>query len=578
MISATGTITGSNLSTGGNVIAVNGSYSGFLSVAGNIYANSIVSPQTLIITDPLVYFQSTQTYPYTYDIGFYSGFTGGAGNTYQHTGLVRDYTDNTWKLFSNVPEPAGSSMDLTNAIYDPIMTGNISVIGITSATGNVTGGNIVTSGSVNATGNITGGNISISGVTTLTGNVTSRHILPAANVTYDLGSPTQMWRSIYVSGNTIYVGTSNLNVTDGNLSVGSNPVVTVSPTGTSNTTGNMNVVGNITGSNVISSGLITATGNVTGNYVIGNGTALTSITAANIVGTVANTTYALTANAATYSTNAIQANIANIANSVAGSNVSGIVANATYALTANASTYATNAIQANIANIANSVTGSNVSGTVANATYATSAGSATTAGTVTTASQGNITSVGTLVSLSITGNTTSGNILTGGLVSATGNITGNYLAGNGSQLTGMYGNANVATYLPTYSGNLSPGNISSVAGTITGVVIPKANTVTDGTSISINTDLADLFIQTNTQTAGTLTINAPSGTPVNGQKFMIRLSSTAIQTFSWNAIYVGSTDLPLPTASSGSGKYDYLGFIYNSTATKWQLLAKTFGF
>ena len=418
LISATGTITGSNLSTSGNVLAVNGSYSGFLSVAGNIYANSIVSPQTLIITDPLVYFQNTQTYPYTYDIGFYSGFTGGTGNTYQHTGLTRDYTDNTWKLFSNVPEPAGSSMDLTNAIYDPIMTGNISVIGITSATGNVTGGNIVTSGSVNATGNITGGNISISGVTTLTGNVTSRHILPAANVTYDLGSPTQMWRSIYVSGNTIYVGTSNLSVTDGNLSVGSNPVVTVSPTGTSNTTGNMNVVGNITGSNVISSGLITATGN----------------------------------------------------------------------------------------------------------------------------------------------------------------ITGNYLVGNGSQLTGMYGNANVATYLPTYSGNLSPGNISSVTGTITGVVIPKANTVTDGTSISINTDLADLFIQTNTQTAGTLTINAPSGTPVNGQKFMIRLSSTAIQTFSWNAIYAGSTDLPLPGTSSGSGKYDYLGFIYNSTATKWQLLAKTFGF
>ena len=172
---------------------------------------------------------------------------------------------------------------------------------------------------------------------------------------------------------------------------------------------------------------------------------------------------------------------------------------------------------------------------------------------------------------------TTGEYVTG-VVSATGNITGNYFIGNGSQLTGMYGNANVATYLPTYSGNLSPGNISSVAGTITGVVIPKANTVTDGTSISINTDLADLFIQTNTQTAGTLTINAPSGTPVNGQKFMIRLSSTAIQTFSWNAIYAGSTDLPLPGTSSGSGKYDYLGFIYNSTATKWQLLAKTFGF
>ena len=49
-------------------------------------------------------------------------------------------------------------------------------------------------------------------------------------------------------------------------------------------------------------------------------------------------------------------------------------------------------------------------------------------------------------------------------VSATGNITGNYILGNGSQLTGLpatYGNANVATYLPTYSGNLNSGNIIS---------------------------------------------------------------------------------------------------------------------
>jgi len=36
--------------------------------------------------------------------------------------------------------------------------------------------------------------------------------------------------------------------------------------------------------------------------------------------------------------------------------------------------------------------------------------------------------------------------------------------------------------------------------------------------------------------------------------------------------------LALPTTSSSASKYDYLGFVYNSTATKWQLLAKVFGF
>lgn len=44
---------------------------------------------------------------------------------------------------------------------------------------------------------------------------------------------------------------------------------------------------------------------------------------------------------------------------------------------------------------------------------------------------------GTFTTLSATGNTTSGNILTGGLISATGNINGNYFIGNGSQLTGI---------------------------------------------------------------------------------------------------------------------------------------------
>jgi hypothetical protein len=57
-------------------------------------------------------------------------------------------------------------------------------------------------------------------------------------------------------------------------------------------------------------------------------------------------------------------------------------------------------------------------------------------------------------------------------ISVTGNISGNYFIGNGSQLTGInanYSNANVADYLPTYSGNISAlaisttGNVSVAA-------------------------------------------------------------------------------------------------------------------
>lgn len=102
--------------------------------------------------------------------------------------------------------------------------------------------------------------------------------------------------------------------------------------------------------------------------------------------------------------------------------------------------------------------------------------------------------------------------------------------------------------------------------------------IADATSITINADTTDIATQANTQAVGTLTVNAPTGTLVDGQKLILRLLSTNVQTFSWNSAFVGSTDLSLPTASSGAGKYDYMGFIYNSTATNWQLTAKNFGF
>ena len=104
---------------------------------------------------------------------------------------------------------------------------------------------------------------------------------------------------------------------------------------------------------------------------------------------------------------------------------------------------------------------------------------ANTAGTVVTPVQTAITSVGTLANLSV-----AGNVATGGVVSATGNITGSYIIGNGSQLTGLpasYSNANVAAYLPIYTGNIAGGNIG-VSGAINAVgeITSFANLVTTG--------------------------------------------------------------------------------------------------
>lgn len=113
---------------------------------------------------------------------------------------------------------------------------------------------------------------------------------------------------------------------------------------------------------------------------------------------------------------------------------------------------------------------------------------------------------------------------------------------------------------------------------VTTEISKRVVSVASASSVTPNANITDILIQANTEPLGTLTINAPTGSPTNGQTFVFRLSSTAVQTFAWNAIYQGSTDGALPAASSGAGKTDYMGFIYNSTSNKWQMLAKNFGF
>ena len=109
-------------------------------------------------------------------------------------------------------------------------------------------------------------------------------------------------------------------------------------------------------------------------------------------------------------------------------------------------------------------------------------------------------------------------------------------------------------------------------------VTPRVVPLSDGTSITPTGDTADENIHVNTQATGTLTVDAPSGTPTDGQSLILRIKSTNVQTFSWGSIYRGSTDFVLPVASTGALKTDYMVFYYNIADSKWDLLVKTFGF
>jgi hypothetical protein len=52
------------------------------------------------------------------------------------------------------------------------------------------------------------------------GTTTFGNLIPSANVTYSLGSPTAQWKSLYVSSNTIYIGGTALGVANGQLTIG----------------------------------------------------------------------------------------------------------------------------------------------------------------------------------------------------------------------------------------------------------------------------------------------------------------------------------------------------------------------
>jgi hypothetical protein len=73
-------------------------------------------------------------------------------------------------------------------------------------------------------------------------------------------------------------------------------------------------------------------------------------------------------------------------------------------------------------------------------------------------------------SLSVTGTVTSSSLV-GGIISTTGNITGNYILGNGSQLTGLpatYSNANVTSLLAAFGSNTISTSGNVTAGNVTG--------------------------------------------------------------------------------------------------------------
>jgi hypothetical protein len=371
-IDATGNITGGNIITSGEL------FSGTLRTTGNALINGNLTIQgnltyinidDLRVEDPIIILGTGPNgTPLTSNDGldrgvyleYYTSSTGNAFVGWQNaTGNMIIASDVSFASNDVVQVNSYGTLQAGNAYLESavvvgnITGGNISTSGTFAVTGNLDAGNLNTSGQVVATGNITGGNLNTSGQLVATGNVNG--------------------------GNLISVGNAVVNaiLTDNYYYANGTPLDMQQPAG-ANTEIQFNLDGDFGASNKFTWNSTTDVLTVTGNINAANMSTTTLAATGNVTGSNLNTSGRVVATG-----NVTGGNVTTVGQVAATGNVTGGNINTAGQVVATGN-----------------ITGGNLSGT-------------SIVGTLTTASQPNITSVGTLVSLSVTGNINSGNLSTG---------------------------------------------------------------------------------------------------------------------------------------------------------------------
>jgi len=97
-----------------------------------------------------------------------------------------------------------------------------------------------------------------------------------------------------------------------------------------------------------------------------------------------------------------------------------------------------------------------------------------------------------------------------------------------------------------------------------GTRLPRVVSVASSATPTPNADTTDMYIIT--ALAEAALFGAPTGTPKNGQKLLIRIKDNATgRALTWNAIYAGDL-LPSTTVA---GVTLYVVCLYNEAASKW---------
>ena len=184
--------------------------------------------------------------------------------------------------------------------------------------------------------------------------------------------------------------------------------------------------------------------------------------------------------------------------------------------------------------------------------------------------------------------TNSGDDVTVNVSAGTGTVTSvaatvpSFLSVSGSPITtsGTLAITLSGTALPITNGGtgattLAGASIATYTGTETLTnkrIDPRVTSAASASTLTPDISASDVYAYT--ALAAGLTINAPTGTPVDGDKLMFRLLDNGTsRALTWNATYtvIGVT---LPTATTIS-KTTYVGCIYNANNTRWDVIAVT---
>ena len=268
----TGTITGGNLYTAGEVSATGnitanassffvGNGSQLTGVAAtSVDANNLIGNT---LSSNVIYSSLTSVGTLS-SLSVSGDVTGGnlyTGGNVSATGNVTGANFTTTGSSGNITG-ANNIVATTISGTATVIGGNLSTGGTVTATGTVTGGNIATGGTASATGTVTGGNIATGGYVSATGNVTGGNVYTGGEAS---ATGTVTGGNLSTGGTVTATGT----VTGGNIATGGTASATGTVTGGNlSTGGTVTATGNVTGGNILTSGLVSAQGNITGGNVI----------------------------------------------------------------------------------------------------------------------------------------------------------------------------------------------------------------------------------------------------------------------------------------------------------------------